>query len=304
MTKIIYYYQNKEQKKLDKLVKNPLFEKISLYLLDHQGEEIILRELKKVFINEKQFEQFLEEMIRFGLVNREERRYSLNFPLFQQSELQIKPLELASQLKESLKSQTPAEQVRFYGDILWEILFSNEEDYFFGINETASPSFYERVEAGNGQLTFVSVHKKEAVPLNLAAYFDTMTVTSGDGLPFVYQPLQELIGDVDSEYFAAQAYRIVRAVLKKRKIADKRNIFLESLVVTNDLTRTEDGWVLQVPIITEENPPLTVSLSVYTDKFQQIIDKNQRLLKKRLFYQTCLELYLENQDYLTYYKYN
>mgnify|MGYP005983079441 CR=1 FL=1 len=309
MTHVSYYFQHTEQRKLDRVVQHPLFDKLIQYFVDHQDQEIILRELKRVFSNEqhseKHFEQFLEDVIRFDLIRREERRYFLNFPLFQAADLQNVHKDQALKLKEHLQDLSELQRIHCYGDTLWDALFSTEGDYFYGI-VSEDPLFFERHQAGNDQLTFVSVYPKGATPFNLAAYFTVMADTSGDNLPQIYQPLQRLIGDVDSVYFATQAYRMVRAVRKNRRIADKRNIFLESLLLTKDVTRTEEGYAFLTPVLTEDDTQhitQTLNLEEFLRPFQQMNDRNQRVLSKQLFYQSCLNIFLGDSLELTYFIY-
>ncbi|MGL4696436.1 DUF1803 domain-containing protein [Enterococcus larvae] len=293
----MYYFQHKQQKKLEKLVKNPLFHQIVAYFNEHQKEETILRELKKAF-QERNFERFLEEMIDFELIRREDRRYYLEIPFFEADA--IEQVQESAQL--FVQKNTGLEPNLFYGEIVWKQLFESEEDYFFGVHykEEMKPQlFFVKEQCGNDQLQFVSIHPKENAALDFPTYFAMMEETSGENIPEVFQPLQELIGDVDSQYFAAQSYRIIRAVLKNRRIADKRNIFLEALVLTDELARTEEGWQLKLPIIQNqqiEEMDLTNDLVYYN----QIEDSNQRVFNKFQFYQHCLSVVMGENESLSY----
>jgi hypothetical protein len=294
---ITYYFQQKNQKKLEKLVNDPLFHQIISYFQKHQTEEIILRELKKTF-QQKNFEQFLEEMIQYQLIRREDRRYYLEIPFFE--------AEVSGKIRKVAKSfaQEQADQVEnqlfLYGEYLWNSLFQAEEHYFFGVID-ATESFFEKQRYGNEQLSFVSIHQKNTQPIDFASYFAAMEETSGENLPEAYQPLQELIGDVDNHYFAAQCYRIIRAVLKNRRIAEKRNIFLEALVMTKQLIKTEEGWQLETPVIQSETADEKPLISSYLAEYDQMADENQRVFSKMTFYQCCLMSYLKEEDSLSYF---
>ncbi|MBL1224615.1 DUF1803 domain-containing protein [Enterococcus sp. BWR-S5] len=294
---VTYYFQHKNQKKLEKLVNNPLFNQIVTYFSEHRAEKIILRELKKIF-QERNFEQFLEEMIDFQLIRREERRYYMEIPFFNTNGLE-KEKEAAKLFVKKHKDENVEESCYLFGEALWDELFSAEDSFFFGVIDS-SDNFFEKQAYGNEQLTFVSIHQKNSQPLDFASYFAAMEATSGDKLPKVYQPLQELIGDVDSNYFAAQTYRIIRAVLKNRRVADKRNIFLESLVMIEQLKKTEDGWQLLAPVIQRETSISNEQLYTYVATYKQIDDHNQRVFHKMYFYFECLTTFLANQESLSY----
>lgn len=295
---ITYYFKHKEQKKLGKLVNDPLFQQIVSYFHEQEGE-IILRELKKSF-PEKNFEQFLEEMIKFRLIRREERRYYLEIPFFKE--------ELTQEERTAADNFVQSEAVQridkhwFYGEFLWNHLFDSEEDYFFGVYELSEDRgipFFEKDSYGNEQLTFVSIHPIDSHPYDLASYFSVMEATSGEDLPKSYQPLQQLIGDVDSQYFSAQAYRIVRAVMKGRRIADKRNIFLETMTLTGDLVKSKEEWQLAAPVIQAKEFPDDLS-SAYLETLQQASDVNQRVCKKMQIYQYCLSSFLSDTTAMSY----
>lgn len=293
---ITYYFQHKNQKKLEKLVSNPLFDPLVSYFQKDQTGEIILRELKKTF-QEKNFEQFLEEMVQFQLIRREDRRYYLEIAFF---EANVPEKEYRAAINFTQEHTKQADKQLFlYGELLWDNLFKNEDDYFFGVIDPTE-SFFEKQQYGNEQLSFVSIHRKNSLPLDFASYFAIMEETSGENLPEVYQPLQELIGDVDSAYFAAQSYRIIRAVLKNRRIADKRNIFLEALVLTEQLAKTEEGWQLKAPLIKSEAIDDKQLSKSYLERYEQITDTNERVFRKMNFYQSCLMNYLNGKESLSY----
>ncbi|MGV1139207.1 DUF1803 domain-containing protein [Enterococcus hirae] len=82
-----YFYSQNHQQLLSKLVNNAVFPTLIEYLHHHQEEDIILRELKKNFDHPK-FEAFLDQLIDENLIKRENRRYKLNFPIFEEETYQ------------------------------------------------------------------------------------------------------------------------------------------------------------------------------------------------------------------------
>ncbi|MGC6767743.1 DUF1803 domain-containing protein [Enterococcus sp. LJL51] len=298
MTEITYYFQHKKQAKLNKLVNNPLFNEVVAYFQKHQQEEIILRDLKKVF-SDKSFEQFLEEMIDFRLISRQERRYFLTISFFSAEDFSKVSEEKINEVEKRINGYTEIEKVNFYGEMLWDSLFTEEQDYFFGVASSAAPVFFEKNTAGNEQLSFVSIHPKSSYPFDLPSYFTAIAALGTGGIPNSYQPLQQLIGDVDSHYFASQAFRVFRSVIKKRRIADKRNIFLEALLLTGDLSQEDNQWELSYPVLNKENLKPSVhyeELSVY----QEAADAQERVFMKHVFYQQCLLRFLKTGQQLRY----
>lgn len=296
---ITYYYQHKNQKQLTRLVNDPLFHRIITYFNEHQTEKIILRALKQTF-QEQNFERFLEEMVNFQFIRREERGYSLTIPFFDAT-ISDKEKQVAEDFTQNPTNQD-TDPSYLYGEALWSCLFEKENDYFFGVFDSSDDSqpFFEKQANGNEQLQFVSIHPKGTQPLNFASYFSVMEATSGEALPEVYQELQDLIGDVDSAYFAGQTYRIVRAVLKQRRIADKRNIFLEAFVMTNGVIKTEEGWQLKIPVLQNEALAKEVDISAYIRDYDQVTDRNQRVFKKMQFYRHCMEIVLNGKESFSY----
>ncbi|WP_339101879.1 DUF1803 domain-containing protein [Candidatus Enterococcus clewellii] len=296
---ITYYFKHKNQKKLNRLVNDPLFDRIITYFNEHQTEKIILRALKQTF-QEKNFEKFLEEMVDFQLIRREERGYSLTLSFFDAA-ISDKDKQFAEDFTQDMTNQE-VDPSYLYGEVLWNRLFESENDYFFGVIDSSDDTqpFFEKHQTGNEQLQFVSIHPKDQQPLDFASYFSVMEATSGEGLPEVYQELQELIGDVDSAYFAAQTYRIVRAVLKNRRIADKRNIFLEAFVMTNGLIKTEKGWQLKAPILQNETITKELDISPYITHYNQVTDTNQRVFEKMQFYSCCMAIILNGKEAFSY----
>lgn len=82
-----YFYSQNHQQLLSKLVNNAVFPTLIEYLHHHQEEDIILRELKKNF-DQPKFEAFLDQLIDENLIKRENRRYKLNFPIFEEETYQ------------------------------------------------------------------------------------------------------------------------------------------------------------------------------------------------------------------------
>lgn len=104
-----YYYSKNKENFYQKLTGDPLFSLLTDYLYEHREKETILRELKKEFPQNK-FSHFLDLLIDAGLIKREERRYHLNFPVFDPNDYLQQATSAAEIIADQLKRLSVAEQ--------------------------------------------------------------------------------------------------------------------------------------------------------------------------------------------------
>lgn len=106
-------------------------------MYENQQHEIILRELKTKF-PQKKFEHFLDQLIEEKLVLRENRRYMLNFPIFNNekdlTESQNITNELLPQLRELSQEEQKLAMGKRFGVIVLKvkkIIFMEQLRIFF-----------------------------------------------------------------------------------------------------------------------------------------------------------------------------
>ncbi|MBO0472760.1 hypothetical protein IGL98_001835 [Enterococcus sp. DIV0840] len=311
MENITYYFaSNKNEEELNKIVSNPLFTKITNYLSERKEQEVILRQIKADIPTDSNLELYLDKLIKYNLLERKNRRYSLTFPIYTHKE----SLKISDSIAKSFRTITQEDSIPInyfiFGEWLWSLLFEEEQDnYFFGIK--ASPeslSVFRRKEEGNESLRFVSVYPDNLIPLDLANYFNLLS--KRQELPQHFTSLQNVIGDVDINYFIPQIQKVIRSVKRNKSRESKKNIFQEALLVTGDLKRNEENQLfLAVPIL--ESEELSKEIQVTLDKlktelqpsWEKIEDKNQRVFYKQQLYSFLFTNYLpEDQEYISYFE--
>ncbi|MFD2305650.1 DUF1803 domain-containing protein [Enterococcus termitis] len=306
LDKITYYFRGEHTKEINKLLSEPLFKQIMNYLFEQRDQEIILRQLKAAIPTTQNLELLLDQMIAYGLIKRENRRYSLSIPIFSRTEALKIPDTIYTALDKLVKEIDS--DALIFGEVLWPAFFEDEDThYFFGVeNQDEALSFVNKVTSGNDELQFISLHSDTASPLALADYFSLLKTNSS--LPKTFKPLEQSIGDVDIDYFVAQVQKIIRSIRRVKTKQLKRNIFQEALVITEDLVKTEEGaYKLVSPIIQKD------TLAIEEEKFtrikmmliqlwQEIEDKNQRVFMKKQLYNQLFHKYLAEKEMLHYFK--
>ncbi|MGM0124437.1 hypothetical protein IGI37_001815 [Enterococcus sp. AZ194] len=217
-----YFYQGTNEKHYREVVKNPLFNELVSYMSEQTEQRLILRQLHAQF-PEKNFEKFLDKLISLGIVVRENRQYTLGFPIYKET---VAVNKLSQMLAEIVKNETMENQEGYLGEIVWNKLFP-AADYFYGV--VVETDFYTKSEVGNEDLQFVSLALTDK-PITLPDYFSF--IRQQKGLPETFQGLHQLIGDVNEVYFFNQVEMVLEKVEKGRLRTSRRNIFLESLEKT------------------------------------------------------------------------
>lgn len=214
-----YYYSKNKENFYQKLTDDPLFSSLTDYLYEHREQETILRELKKEFSQNK-FSHFLDLLIDAGLIKREERRYHLNFPIFDPKDYLQQATSAAETIAEQLKRLSVDEQKLAMGEVIWAYCFEDErkEAYFYGVRNSRETELL-RATAGNEKYRFITLSSIEHFPLTLANYFfvqkNQLPVTKA------FKELAELIGDVNEAYFFDQIEVIVDRI-RKNKYKNRR----------------------------------------------------------------------------------
>ncbi|ALS38063.1 hypothetical protein ABID30_000249 [Enterococcus rotai] len=309
MENITYYYaQTNQSEPLDKIVSDPLFKEVVAYFTERQDQEIILRQIKADIPTNSNLELYLDKLIKYNLIERKNRRYSLSFPIYANESRQILPESLI-ELLEGMKQESKRTNYFLFGEWLWSLLFDEEQgDYFFGVKDSSNGlPLFQRREEGNDALRFVSIFTAQQVPFDLANYFNLLS--KRQALPQIFEPLQNLVGDVDLNYFIQQIQKVIRTVNRNKTRERKVNIFQEALLVTGDLMRDEENQLyFAVPLL--EDQVLSGEMKVRLDQMKaelsslwaNITDENQRVFLKHQIYSTLFENGLPKQHYIHYFK--
>ena len=309
MENITYYYaQTNQSEPLDKIVSDPLFKEVVAYFTERQDQEIILRQIKADIPTNSNLELYLDKLIKYNLIERKNRRYSLSFPIYANESRQILPESLI-ELLEGMKQESKRTNYFLFGEWLWSLSFDEEQgDYFFGVKDSSNGlPLFQRREVGNDALRFVSIFTAQQVPFDLANYFNLLS--KRQALPQIFEPLQNLVGDVDLNYFIQQIQKVIRTVNRNKTRERKVNIFQEALLVTGDLMRDEENQLyFAVPLL--EDQVLSGEMKVRLDQMKaelsslwaNITDENQRVFLKHQIYSTLFENGLSKQHYIHYFK--
>ncbi|EOH98563.1 hypothetical protein UAW_01159 [Enterococcus haemoperoxidus ATCC BAA-382] len=304
-----YFASNKNEEDLNKLICDPLFAKIVEYLSEHKEQEVILRQIKAAIPTDSNLELYLDKLIKYNLLERKNRRYSLTFPIYTMDKSIQLPDSITRAFRNITQESSMLNNCFVFGEWLWMLLFEDEQDnYFFGVKASPeSQPIFRRREEGNDSLRFVSIYTDSLVPLDLANYFNLLSRRKD--LPQNFEVLQNVIGDVDINYFIPQIQKVIRSIKRNKTRVDKQNIFQEALIMTGDLKRnTENQLFLAVPIIDSE---------CACDEIQTILDKlqielpplwktihnqNQRIFFKQQLYSVLFKNCLPELDHISYFK--
>lgn len=238
-----YFYSDSNKKQLGKVIEQPIFSEFVAYMLQNQHHEIILRELKNKF-PQKKFEYFLDQLIKEKLVLRENRRYILNFPIFNNEQDFTESQKLTNKLLPQLLELSQEEQQVAMGEEIWRYCFESEADYFYGTVADVLP--VNKVSAGNEEYQFISVNHQKEFPVNLANYFYLQKEQLP--MPKNFTDLAHRIGDVNEAYFFDQIEVIMERIQKQKYKKRRPSIFFDALVLSATI-ETKEIEEIRLPII-------------------------------------------------------
>lgn len=244
-------YYNGENKKLEKLIREPLFLKVAAYLEEHQEREIILRELEKQLSNPN-LERIIEKMVEYGVIERKDRRYRLltpyikNWPeTFPFSSFDSSSEGHVIQLLERLEAELPRE--------------------CFFLTDLAFPT---RTILENKHLQLITVGKDLSVA-TLPNYFYGKKQSVDD----LYPDLTALLGDVEEGYFCDQVEVIFEKIETGKLRLKRRNIFYDALVLTSVVSKEQQ---IIIPKFVKETKQEEISQQL--DPIQQTLSIQQQIL--------------------------
>lgn len=310
MKRIDYYFHtNKNDALLKQLVSTPLFQQMIAYFRLQNGEPVLLRRLKEAITTDENIEYTLEKMIDYQLVERNERRYKMLMPIY--AEQNGRPLmdgQTVTELNNFSEKLNQLELDAFLGEWLWESFFPKDVDYFFGIERDVESEgyFFNKIEIGNHELRFVSVQNEQILAEDLATYFSILKTNQ---IPTAFNPLHQLIGDIDLNYYISQVKRIIRNAEKHRKAGNKRNIFQESLILTGAVSINEAQQLsLKSSLISPGNYPdfgeATAIISSLVEKNtpQTETSVNNQIVIKKYLYQEIFAILTQKREAISYLK--
>lgn len=174
-----------------------------------QHDDVILREIKAQF-PDVSVDKLMEEYIKAGLILRENKHYSLNFPFLESTD------DLALDQEIFIREDSPVYQG------LLEKTFETELR-----NQTNAAILIEHTDFARQKMT-------------LSNYF--YKVKNQYPLTEDQQKLYDILGDVNPEYALKYMTTFLLKFLKKDQLMQKRrDIFVDSLVVLGYIVQKEDG---------------------------------------------------------------
>ena len=190
-----------------RLTRQPFFKGLINYL--DQQDDVILRQIRAQFPDQS-VDKLMEEYIKAGFILRENKRYYLNLPFLDSTDL----LELDQEV--FVRDDSP-----IYQEIL-EKHFKTELR-----NQTNAAILEEHTDFAREKMT-------------LSNYF--YKVKHQYPLTKEQQELYAILGDVNPEYALKYMTTFLLKFLKKDQLMQKRrDIFVDSLVLLGYIVQNEDG---------------------------------------------------------------
>lgn len=191
-----------------RLTRQPLFEKLINYLDQHN--DVILREIKREFVDFLNLDRFMEECIKAGYIRRENKRYYQQVPLLEKLE------NLTLDQEVFIRDDSPLYQ---------ELLNLRFETQL--VNQTNAAILLEKTDFQRDKLT-------------LSNYFYKMQRQYP--LSEEQKPLYAILGDVNPEYALKYMTTFLLKYVRKDELLQKRrDIFVDSLVILGYIRQNEAG---------------------------------------------------------------
>lgn len=289
-----YFQSSQQQKKLAAITKQPFFQELVAFFYQRKNQGIILREIKAAFPAIQTLDRFIEELVKLALVTREQKRYTLNFPIFTSADCQEICITYQSKLAKLRQTMTlqAAETLPFLlGEALWQAYFAEENNYFFALfDEEEERGLITKQQLGTEDFAFVSFFPKNQPQLTIPAYFQFLETRNNSQL---FSQMECLLGDINPNYFLLQAKRIIRYAQKQRNQPVQPNIFLDALILAKIVDTKKGKLSLKEPLA------VPLAESVGFDCLTEESQTEKRVLIKLVCYQTLLkQLKLEHLHYL------
>lgn len=230
------FYYSKEYQPLTALIQSKFFHEL-VTLFREADQPPILRALKQQF-PEAGFEKKLDQLIDAGIIQRKDRRYTLNFPVYTE-QLQKKLLLKHTEFITSYKEWTTRKQQLLFASFTFS---EKQHPYFYGCEDGVQQIFADKSEHSDFLLLSFSFQEWAN---NMGAFFRANQRLEAKP---ALKKANELLGDVDPVYYLDQVSVIFERLQKNRKI--RSSIFLESLYLFGILGNKEQP-AFTVPVISQ-----------------------------------------------------
>ncbi|WP_313308921.1 DUF1803 domain-containing protein [Lactococcus taiwanensis] len=220
----------------NRLTCQPFFKALIEYLAKH--DEVMLRQIHKDFADVKNIDRQIDSFIAAGLILRSDKRYSLGFHIFNDSEFDW----------ETLKDKITEPQKNSYEAPIFVEKASRIEKLL------AQSMLYQALPNQTNQviLNFMtSFSYKEdpqntEIPQTLANYFDK--VAKNLPLTPLEKEVYQMIGDVDPEYALKYMTTFLLKFMRKEVVKSKPDIFvnvMEKYKVIEKISEKEYKYLLK-----------------------------------------------------------
>lgn len=250
---------------------------LKIYELFSIKEDYILRELKENFTKEEKLETKLEQLIEQQIILREKRHYFLNLPNLSLIEDKRKIDEWVALFMAELQEKPISEQ------LMSLVLLADNACEFapFRLPEKVNFAFFSQLENDLGSLYSFSLKR---TAFNLPNYFLWQRQHSKDHSFF---SLEQLIGDVEPNYYLDQVFVILEKILAGRRRI-RPSIFTESLKKVA-IIEEKANYTIVAPIVHKLTSTWLHSTILF--EFTQL----SYYLQRRIIGELLIQLNLENK---------
>ncbi|ARE25461.1 DUF1803 domain-containing protein [Lactococcus cremoris] len=212
----------------NRLTGQPFFKDLIEYLAEH--DEVMLRQIHKDFADVKNMDRQIDSFIAAGLILRSDKRYSLGFHIFKDSDFDWKRIE-------DKKAQPQR-------NIYEQPIFIEENSRIEKLLQESN--CYPRLTNQTNQviLNFVTSFSYKEYPENtkvtptLANYFNK--VASNLPLTAFEKEIYQMIGDVDPEYALKYMTTFLLKFMRKDIVKNKSDIFVNVLEKYNYIEKISE----------------------------------------------------------------
>lgn len=201
----------------NRLTRQPFFEALIEYLAKH--DEVRLRQIHKAFADVKNIDRQIDSFIAAGLILRSDKRYSLGFHIFNDSEFDWETLKekIAEPQKNSYEAPIFVEKASRIEKLLAQsMLYQALPNQTNQVILNFMTSFSYKEDPQNTE-----------IPQTLANYFDK--VAKNLPLTPLEKEVYQMIGDVDPEYALKYMTTFLLKFMRKEVVKSKPDIFVNVL---------------------------------------------------------------------------
>lgn len=235
----------------NRLTRQPVFKLLIEYLATHAENEVTLRDLHKIFADQPNFDRHLENFIKAGYIQRQNKRYTNQFHLFDDSDFSTEQIQAAVANTETPSDNRYDQPIFVKSGSQIDQLLSASKCYQSLTNNvnaielhfTTNFDFKERLDI-------------QTYPASLANYF--IKVAQDLPLTDFEQEIYALLGDVDPNYALKYMTSFLLRFKRKDVIKRKADIFITALVKCNIIEDLgEQNYRLQIDFESPEKVPPT-----------------------------------------------